>query len=76
MKPIQDDVDELFQYYFRCNFILANEGTFFIEDCIPAVDLSDKSYFITRREDATIRCPKTYEYGSNIKVGGHYHLTQ
>ena len=50
MKPIQDDVDELFQYYFRCNFILANEGTFFIEDCIPAVDLSDKSYFPSIRD--------------------------
>jgi hypothetical protein len=64
MKPIQDDVDELFQYYFRCNSTIANDSPFYVEDCIPAVDLSDKSYFITRREDATIQCPKNYTYGS------------
>ena len=68
MKPIQDDVDELFQYYFRCNSIIANEGTFYVEDCIYAVDLSDKSFFITRRDDATIQCPKTYEYGNEYTV--------
>ena len=42
-----------------CNSILANEGTLYNIDCMPALNLSDSSTFIRRREDATMQCPKT-----------------
>ena len=56
---MNDDVDVSFGYLFRCNSTLANEGTLYNVDCMPALDLSDTSSFITRREDATMQCPKT-----------------
>ena len=31
---------------------------------MPALDLSDTSSFITRRDDATMQCPKTIENSS------------
>ena len=51
--------DDSFLSFFRCNSTLANEGTLYNVDCMPALDLSDASSFITRREDATMQCPKT-----------------
>ena len=59
MRPINDDVDGSFEYLFRCISTLANKGTLYNVDCVPALDLSDALSFITRREDATIQCPKT-----------------
>ena len=64
VRPNNDDVDTYFRYFFRCNSTLANEGTLYNVDCMPALDLSDKSSFITRREDATMQCPKTMQNSS------------
>ena len=59
LRPIKDDVDDIFEYYFRCNSNLANEGTLYDVDCIIDLDLSDTLSLILRREDATMLCPKT-----------------
>ena len=59
LRPIQNDVDDYFEFYFRCNSTLANEGTLYNVDCMPAPDLSNGFYEILRREDATMQCPKT-----------------
>ena len=72
MRPIKNDVDNAFQYYFRCNSTLANEDTLYNVDCMPALDLSYTSLEfirITRREDATMQCPKAMQNDSNY-VGG------
>ena len=61
LRPIQDDVDDDFRFYFRCNSTIANEGTLYNVDCIPAPDLSDALYVISRRDDATFQCPKTMQ---------------
>ena len=37
---------------------------------MPALDLSDSSTFITRREDATMQCPKTMRNDSLDHVDG------
>ena len=62
MRPIKDDVDDFFWFYFRCNSTLENEGTLYNVDCMPALDLSDDYHGISRREDATMQCPKTMQY--------------
>ena len=36
---------------------------------MPALDLSDTSSFITRREDATMQCPKTMSTNNSIFDG-------
>ena len=59
--PINDDVDDFFLYFFRCNSTLANEDTLYNVDCMPNMDLSEESSFLTRREDATMQCPKTMQ---------------
>ena len=66
MRPINNDVDDYFEYYFRCNSILENEDTLYNVDCMPALDLSDTSSFIRRREDATMQCPKTIRNDSFV----------
>ena len=58
LRPINDGVDDSFRFIFWCNSILANEGTLYNVDCMLALDLSDTSSFITRREDATMQCSK------------------
>ena len=61
LRPNQDDVDDIFQFYFRCNSNLANEGTLYDVDCIIDLDLSDTLSLILRREDATMLCLKTMQ---------------
>ena len=63
-------MDIPFQYFFRCNSILANESTLYNVDCMPALNLSDSSTFIRRREDATMQCPKTIRNDSLDHVDG------
>ena len=61
MRPIQDLVDEMFEYYFKCNSTLENEGTVYsvyTVQCMPDEELSVLSSIIRRREDATMQCPK------------------
>ena len=70
MRPINDGVDDSFRFIFWCNSILANEGTLYNVDCMPDLDLSDSSTFITRREDATMQCPKTMRNYSLDHVDG------
>ena len=57
-------MDDSHGFFFRCNSTLANEGTLYNVDCMPALDLSYTSSFITRREDATMQCPKTMKDAS------------
>ena len=66
MRPIKDDEDDFYQFYFRCNSTLGNEGTLYNVDCMPALDLSDASSWIRRREDATMQCPKTAQNSSSF----------
>jgi hypothetical protein len=66
LRPIKDDVDDFFWFYFRCNSTLENEGTLYNVDCMPALDLSDASSWIRRREDATMQCPKTAQNSSSL----------
>ena len=61
MRPFQDNVDYFLEFDFRCNATLTNEGTLFKVDCVLDANLSDKSSLITRREDATMQCPKTIQ---------------
>ena len=72
MNPKNEYVDDSLVFYFRCNSTLANEDTLYNVDCMPALDLSDTSLEfirITRREDATMQCPKAMQNDSNY-VGG------
>ena len=66
LRPIQDDVDDYFEFFFRCNSTLTNEDTLYNVDCVPAPDLSFTSTLITRREDATMQCPKTAQNSSSF----------
>ena len=59
LKPVEEHSDEEFVNVFRCNSTLENEGTLYTVDCLPALDISDASSWIRRREDATMQCLKT-----------------
>ena len=61
MRPFQDNVDYFLEFYFRCNGTLTNEGNLFKVDCVLNANISDTSALITRREDATMQCPKTIQ---------------
>jgi hypothetical protein len=67
--PIEEHMDDNFQYYFRCNSTLANEGSLYNVDCRLDMELSETS-FIKRRDDATKQC---YRFlppnGPGAKVG-------
>ncbi len=58
LRPIQKDVDDYLEYYFRCNSTLTNEDTVYNVDCIIDENFSDTLSSIIRRQDATISCSK------------------
>ena len=76
MRPFQDNVDYFLEFYFRCNATLTNEGNLFKVDCVLNEDLSDTSTLITRREDATMQCPKTIQNHSERRgVSQNLHIS-
>ena len=64
MRAIDDDLDKSLELFFRCNSTLANEGTLYNVDCMLALELAYTPSFITRRDDATMQCPKTIKNAS------------
>ena len=76
LRPIRDDEDEHFEFFFRCNSTIANEGTLYSVYCIPALDLIiPSSSLITRREDATMQCPKTIQKPPYAGVSQNYDIS-
>ena len=66
MRAIDDDLDKSLELFFRCNSTLANEGTLYNVDCMLALELAYTPSFITRRDDATMQCPKTMKNNSGF----------
>ena len=74
LRPIQEDVDDYLEYYFRCNSTIENEDTVYNVHCMHDEDLSATLSLIIRRDDATMLCSKYIgNYSFNPGVSKEYY---